>query len=238
MCSLHDPAIASPICARLNSFACNPRGDAAPPQRSSLVARIIRFVGVQLLGPFARATPRALDWADSINRFFHHLDVVDIRSRQSYRERDALAFDHKMALRALFAAIRRILPGFFAPPTAGTLEESSDALDQSIRSASPKRSSKTWCSLFQTPASCHSRSLRQQVIPEPQPISGGKYSQGNPVESTNRMPRSTSRFGMRGRPPLALSGSGGSSGSMTSHSSSVINGFAMSNSLHGKLRFC
>ena len=53
-----------------------------------------------------------------------------------------------------------------------------------------------------------------------------------------RMPRSTSRFGMRGLPPFAFSGSGGSNGSMTSHSSSVINGCAMPHSLHGKLGFC
>jgi uncharacterized membrane protein YgcG len=163
---------------------------------------------------------------------------MHVSSRQCYRERDATSFDHKLALRARFAAIRRILSGFSAPPTAATLAESNEARDQSIRSAWPRRSSKVRCNLCQTPASCHSLSLRQQVMPEPQPISGGKYSHGNPVESTKRMPRSTSRSGMRGRPPHGFSGSGGSNGSITAHSSSLINCFARLIILHGKLRFC
>jgi hypothetical protein len=163
---------------------------------------------------------------------------MDISCRDRHRERDALALDHKMALRARFAAIRRILPGFSAPPTAATLEESNEARDQSMRSAWPRRSNKTRCNLCQTPASCHSLSRRQQVIPLPQPISGGRYSHGNPVESTKRMPRSTSRSGTRGRPPRDFSGSGGSKGLMTAHSSSVINCFAMPQILHGELRFC
>jgi hypothetical protein len=107
-----------------------------------------------------------------------------------------------------------------------------------MRSASPSLSSKTWWRRFQTPALCQSRKRRQQVIPEPQPISGGRYSQGKPVESTKRMPRSTSRLGMRGRPPLGLDGSGGNNGSTTNQSSSVINCLAMRHSLYAKLRFC
>jgi len=238
VCSLHHPTMPTQLLTRLDALACDAWRDASPSKLPSLVARVIGFVGMQLRGPFSGAAARALDWANSINGFFQHPYVVDVRPRQSYRERDALAFDHKMALRALFAAIRWILPGLIAPPTAATLEESSDALDQSMRSASPKRSSSIWCNFFQTPASCHSRSLRQQVIPLPQPISGGRYSHGSPVESTKRMPRSTSRFAMRGLPPLVLGGSGGSNGSMTAQSSSVINGFAMPDSLHGEPRFC
>jgi hypothetical protein len=34
------------------------------------------------------------------------------------RERDAVSLDHKMALRALFAAIRRVLARFLAPRSA------------------------------------------------------------------------------------------------------------------------
>ncbi len=43
--------------------------------------------------------------------------------------------------------------------------------DQSIRSAVRKRASSTSGSAFQTPASCQARRRRQQLIPEPQPIS-------------------------------------------------------------------
>ena len=56
-------------------------------------------------------------------------------------------------------------------------------------------------------AAAASRSCR-----EPQPISWGSISQGMPVLSTKRMPVRQARSGTRGRPPLGLGGSGGSSG--------------------------
>jgi hypothetical protein len=37
-------------------------------------------------------------------------------------------------------------------------------------------------------------SRRQQLMPEPQPISSGRYSQGMPVFSTNRMPLRACRW--------------------------------------------
>ena len=92
----------------------------------------------------------------------------------------------------------------FRPPGARTAAEPKDARDQSMRSACPRRSSTAPCSRSHTPASCHSRSLRQQVMPEPQPISCGSISQGMPVLSTNRMPVRTARLSMRGLPPLGF----------------------------------
>lgn len=235
---LHHPPVPTHLLTRFYPFARYSWRDASLAQCASLLPRVIRLIGMQLLRPLTRAAARPLDRADGIQGLLHHLYVVDIGRRDGHRERDAFGFDHNMALRALFAAIRRILPGFRAPFCAGTTEESSKARDQSMRSASPSLSSSTWCSLFQTPASCHCLSLRQHVMPEPQPISGGKYSQGSPVERTKRMPRSTSRLGMRGRPPLCLGGSDGNKGSITAQSSSVINCLAMQSSLHGQLRFC
>jgi hypothetical protein len=55
--------------------------------------------------------------------------------------------------------------------------------------------SKTGCNRCQTPARCHRTSRRQQVLPEPQPISRGSMFQGNPLRSTNRIPVSTARSG-------------------------------------------
>jgi hypothetical protein len=152
---------------------------------------------------------------------------MDIGGRQGYGERDSVSVGHNVALRARFATIRWIRPGFSAPPGAGTLAESSDARDQSIRSACPSLSSSTWCTRRHTPASCQSRRRRQHVIPLPHPISCGSISQGIPLRSTNRIPVSATRFGTRGRPPFGLGGSGGSSGSMIAHSPSGSNGFAM-----------
>jgi hypothetical protein len=83
------------------------------------------------------------------------------------------------------------------------------------------------CNSSHTPASCHSLSLRQQVIPEPQPISLGSISQGIPLLSTNRMPLRAARSSMRGLPPWGLGGSSGSSGSIISQSSSLTSSLAM-----------
>ena len=53
--------------------------------------------------------------------------------------------DHNVALRARFAAIRRVRPGALAPLLAGMLALSRLARLQSIWSASPRRSSSTRC---------------------------------------------------------------------------------------------
>jgi hypothetical protein len=135
-----------------------------------------------------------------------------------------------MALAARFAAVCRVRADLLvrpSPPLAGTLEPSRLARDQSIRSVWPNRSSRTRWSRCQTPARAQSRSRRQQVTPLPQPSSCGRYSQGRPVLSTNKMPVSAARSGMRGRPPLGLGGSGGSSGAIASHSASLTSGLAM-----------
>jgi hypothetical protein len=110
---------------------------------------------------------------------------------------------------------------------AGMEAESSEARSQSICSASPRRSRRTRCSLSHTPASCHSFKRRQQVIPEPQPISFGSISQGIPLFSTKTIPVRAARSLMRGLPPWGFGGSGGRSGAMVSHSSSVTSSLAM-----------
>src|SRR3712207_27785 len=115
--------------------------------------------------------------SDGIHSLLKDLGVVDVCRRVSHRERDAASVDHKVALRALFAFIRRILAGLLAPPGAGTLAESNDALSRSISSALPSRSGKIRCSSSHTPASCHSLRRRHQVMPEPHPPSPGATSQ-------------------------------------------------------------
>jgi hypothetical protein len=236
--ALNDPPMPAEPFAAFNPAPRDARRDASFAQLLAQRFRVIRLVGVQLLRAFTWSTAPTLDRLNGVHRREHHPRVVDVGRREPHRERDALPVHDHMAFRARFAAIRRIRPGLIAPFSALTDEESSEARDQSMRSASPSRSSNTRWSFCRTPASCHSRSLRQQVIPEPQPISGGRYSHGRPVESTKRMPRSTSRSGMRGRPPRTFSGSGGSKGLMTAQSSSLINCLAMPDILHGELRFC
>src|ERR1700720_1475455 len=59
----------------------------------------------------------------------------------------------------------------------------------------------------QIPRYCQSRSRRQQLIPEPQPISCGSISQGIPLRRTNTIPVMPVKHALsakRGLPPLGF----------------------------------
>ena len=180
---------------------------------------------MQLVWSLARPTFRSFNRLYRIKHTGKHLRIVKISRCLPHRERDALPADHNVALRARFAAIRRILPGFTAPFGAGTEKESIQARLQSILSESPSLSNSSWWSLRHIPLRCQCLSLRQQVSPEPQPISGGSVLQGMPLLSTKMMPRKASRLEKGGRPPFGLGRSSGSRGWMISHNSSVTNGY-------------
>ncbi len=83
-----------------------------------------------------------------------------------------------MTFRAIFASIREIRAGFCPPKTARTEQLSIADVDQSIWSADPSSSKRSFHIFFHTPATCQSRSRRQHVMPHPQPNSWGRYSQG------------------------------------------------------------
>jgi hypothetical protein len=222
----------------LDRFGLSPLGSAGDasldplaPQVVPTPLAVISFVSMQLVGSLARSasTPFDLDRLDTLkDRLKHHV-VVDIGSGEPDGKGYAYSVDHNMALRARFALIRRVGSGRLAPLFAATVDESIEARDQSMVPASPSLSSSAWCTPCHTPPSCQSRRRRQHVIPLPQPISWGSISQGIPVLSTKMMPVSAARLDMRGRPPLGLgpNGSGGRSGSITSHSSSESSGFAI-----------
>jgi hypothetical protein len=235
---LDDPAVTAEFLLRLNAFAGDARRNATLTQGGQILLRLVPFVGVQLVRSFPWSPAWTLDRLDRIQTLFEHRRLVDVGCGQQDGQRDPLAVDHKMALRALFAAIRWILPGFFAPPGEATVEASIAARLQSIRSAWPSRSRKTRWRRSQTPAFCQSRSRRQQVIPDPQPISGGSISHGVPVMSTKRMPVRAARSEIGGRPPLGRGSREGSKGSMTAHSSSETIGLAIGQEYQRLRRFC
>lgn len=131
---------------------------------------------MQLVGPLSRpSTPAALDGLDSDEGVEHALGIVDVGRAHDDRERNAMVVDHKMALRALFAAVRWALARFLPPSGAGTVPESSAARSQSMRSAWASSSSSTWWSRCQTPAWYQSLKRRQQVIPLPHLTFRGRY---------------------------------------------------------------
>lgn len=224
----HDPADRAESAAVFGVPFGDHRDDPATTQRrADLFFRVVRPIGVHRFGTFARAALRAFDRLDGIDQRHGHFRVVDVGPRVVDGERSAVAVDDQMAFRAVFAAIRRIGAGLGPPKMARTEQLSIAAADQSMALAWPNSSSRACQTFSQTPATCQSRKRRQQVIPDPAPNSLGRYSQGMPVRSTNRMPVSAFRFGTGGRPPLGLGFGGGKNGATRSHSSSVSSGLAI-----------
>src|SRR5829696_800346 len=227
-CPLHYPPVPPQLLATLYALSCYTALYPAPSQGSLALLVVVGFVGVQLLGTLPRSATGTLDRFYSVDEFFENHRVVNVCSADHHAERDASSVRNKVALRARFSFIRRILAGLCAPLLVGMEAESKQARSHSIWSASPRRSKSIWCSRSQTPASCHSRNRRQHVTPEPQPISWGNISQGMPLFSTKMMPLRAARSSTRGLPPCGLGDSGGSSSSITSHSSSLTNSLAIS----------
>jgi hypothetical protein len=233
--AFHDPAMPSQALARLDAASGNSRDNATVAASDATARVVVALVRMQLEGTATRPpTPvvRLAQGRDRIERGLQEERVMDISRREHYGEWDAAPVDDKMALRARFAAIRRIRAGLRAPLLAGTLAESSDARDQSIFSASARRWSSSQCKRSQTPIRFQSRRRRQHVIPLPQPNSLGSRSQPMPLLRTKIIPVKTLRSSRRGRPPLGLGGSGGSSGAMIAHSSSLTRSLLMPSVYH------
>lgn len=207
--------------------ARNAGHDPAGPAFSVATAAVVGFVGVQLAGPVAWASTAArAHRRDRVERRNELGAVVSGGPGQDDTERCAAGIDDEVALRARLAPLGRVWTGR-RPFFAGRLALSSAARLQSSCPAPSSCSSKALCRPFRTPALCQSRSRRQHDIPEPHPISCGRYSHGKPVRSTNRMPVSAARSGIGGRPPFGRARAGGSSGAITAQRSSGTRNFAM-----------
>jgi hypothetical protein len=235
--ALDDPAMTTQALAGVDPLASDPDPDVPTAQRRAAARDVVALVGMQLPWALAAAPIGLPEGRDGIEQCLEDDGVVAVGPGQERSERDAIPVSHKMALRARFAAIRRVRTDGFAPLLAGMLALSREARLQSMRSASPSRSSSSRWSRSQTPASCQSRNLRQHVTPEPQPSSGGSISQGMPDFSTKMMPVRAARSGTRGRPPLGLGGSAGSSGATSAHNSSLTRGLLMAKVYHASTRF-
>ena len=230
--SLDHPAVPAEALAGVEAASGDAGDDAALVTGPAAAWKIVGLVSVQLARSSAGPTPALADRRHRVEHRLQHSAVVDVGRGQDNGEGNAAGIDEQVALAARPAAIGRVRAGAFAPLFAGTLAASSEHRRQSIALARPSRSSRTRCSRAQTPACCQSRTRRQQVMPEPQPISRGSISQGRPDRSTNRMPVSTARSGSRGRPPFGRGGGGGNKGSSSAHKASGSRGLAMPNQPH------
>jgi len=192
-------------------------------------------VWIRMIGPIAlhtvwtatRTPSLTGDRRNGLNQRQQLGYVVPVRAGEYRGERKTIRIGDDMVLGAVFPAIRGAGARLLPPKTARTEALSTTARDQLILPASRKRLRSRWWMSCQTPASCHSCNRRQQVIPQPQPISLGRSSQGMPVLSTKRTPVSVLRWSMGFRPPLGRGLCGGRQGSMSSQSSSVSSGLAI-----------
>ncbi len=231
--SFNYPAVHTQSAAMLRPSFCQDRSRSPGSELPAMRFRVIAAIALDSIEAMARPAAFAANPGNGIHQRQQLCDVVTIRSGQlEGHHRPSLAIHQQMMLRAQFAPIYWIWACFFPPCIARTEAESTMARDQSILSAALSLSKSTWCSRIHTPATFQSRSRRQQVIPQPQPISFGRYSQGMPAFSTNTIPASTLRSSTGGRPPrlcrFRRCGRGrGSNGSMICHKSSVTSGRAI-----------
>jgi hypothetical protein len=222
--AFHHPAVPTQALARLDLLASNADLDVAFRQRLPAARDIIGLVGMPLVRPLTPTSVGLSNPGHGVEEVLEDYRIVTIGPRQEGGERQPTPLGQNMPFGAAFAAIGGVRSREVAPLLAGIEAESMQARLQSIWPASPSRSSSVWCKAPHTPTACQSRNRRQQVIPEPQPISWGSNSHWMPVFSTKMMPVKQARSEMRGRPPLGLGGSAGSSGETSAHNSSLTKG--------------
>lgn len=98
---------AQPLTA-VDAASGNAGGDPAFPAFSSTAVVIVSLVGVKLVRPLARAAAAVAHARHRVEGGCQHQAVVPVGRAQPHPERRASPVDHKMALRARFAAIRRV----------------------------------------------------------------------------------------------------------------------------------
>lgn len=196
--------------------------DAVGMQPITVGLGVVAAITLNALGLVLRPARLTGERWNRLHQGFQLSDVVPVGLSEDDAQRNALRLDQEVVLATRLTAIGWVRSSFFPPCTARTEELSATTREKSTFSAPRSLESNTRCRRSHTPAFCHAWSRRQQVIPEPQPISFGSISQGIPEMSTNKTPLSTLRLsngfrpGCRRRRRLGA----GSSGSITDHSSS------------------
>jgi hypothetical protein len=204
------------------------RLDAAAVEGVAVRLRIIAAVALHESRLPQRSTGAPAQCRNAIDERQQLGHVVAVRRREARDNRNPVGVGKNMMFRPGLTAIGRVRSSFFPPRNAR-----SEALSTTARARSswPRRRnsvSKTRWSRFHTPARCHRTSRRQQVLPDPQPISFGSICQGRPLRNTNRIPVKAARSGTRGR-PIALNrrrGGFGNRGSIRLHKASSIRRWA------------
>ena len=227
--ALDDPARFAQSAARRGAPLGQNRRNAQSAQGAAVGGGVVGAVALDTIGALPGAPAPARKRRDGNDEGKELGYIMGIGRRERRRERDAPCIADEMVLAARFAPVGGIRSGFFPPCTARTEELSTTVRDHSICSAACKRVSNTRCNRAHTPARCHATKRRQQLTPEPQPISSGSAAHGMPVRSTNRMPVSACRWVMGLRPGWVRRRrfSFGNNGSTSCHSPSSRIGLGM-----------
>jgi len=226
--ALDDPTTLIPpqrspvLCGCTNSILLV-RTDQLDPAKSQAIPQRIAVVGFVSDHPqgFLSWSPRMMGsaYADRRERRFREPDFRRGGRVKVVSQRNTAAVDHHHPLRPLAPL------GFSdcaAPFFAGAkLPSRNDSLHFNCwRSFSSLRNARQ---IFnQTPRSSQSRSRRQHV--EGCGNFSGKSCQRAPLRRIQRIPSSTRRFSIHGRPPLRCLGGLGSKGAIFFHCASVSNG--------------
>jgi len=206
--AFNHPAMATQSVVGVDPLARDVHLDVATAQEAAAAGDVVRFVGMDLGGATPTSMPSCANRGNRVEQRFEQDTVMAMRAAQAGDEGQPMALDCEVVCRPRFPSIRGVRPGLHAPLFVAMLALSTLTRSQSIRSASPSRSSTTRCKRSQMPACCQSRSRRQQVTPDPQPISWGSNPQRRPALRTKIMSVKQARSGIRGRPPFGFGGSG------------------------------
>jgi hypothetical protein len=225
ICALDNPPRGTQAATMFGTATGDHRDDTALLQGSAMRVGIVSTIALQDLGLTLRAPYLASYRRNAVNQRNELSDIVIVGGRQDRIQRNALRICDEVVLAARTTAIGWVRSSFFPAPTARTEELSTTAREKSNRSAPRSFASNTSCNRRQTPRRCQCFSRRQQVMPEPQPISLGNISQGIPDFRTNRIPVSTRLLHSGFRPVYRLRRRFlGTSGSISAHKSSSMSG--------------
>ncbi len=232
-------ALDDPTCptetAAVTTIATRQNGPDAPTtQFGAVTLRVVAAVALHRVGSAPGRARLSADRGHPVDEVEQLRQVVVIGGGQRRDERNPVRVGENMMLRPGLAAIGRVRSSFFPPRTARSEALSTTARSNASTLRPRSSASRTACSRFQTPARCQRTSRRQQVMPDPHPISCGSMFHGIPLRSTKRMPVSTARSGIGLRPAYRRwrDRRFGRSGSMCFHNSSSTNGLVMHDHLH------
>lgn len=206
MRAFNEPAIFAKATAMFDTALGDHGLNTAVAQRTSMPLGVVTAIGIDhTRSPQWVAALSANRWNrwnrwNRVDQRQQLRDIVDIRTGQDRGERGAVGVGDDVVFGTGSCAIGGVWPSFWPAPTARIDDESTAARENSIWSAARSLVSSNSCKRSHTPAACQSRSRRQHVTPEPQPISAGRSRQCSPVLRTNWMPVSAARFETGRRP--------------------------------------